>query len=463
MPTNNFEKRVQEEMEGFKLPPSEDVWLIVEEKIRERKRRRFLFWLLPILLGGAMATYFLMNRPDNKASTELTSAQPATVRNAIKKEQESSNTTADPMANTSHTPMEKGGEKEVGLSSGSDQISHSQEVTIGNKKSNAIKPFKNKKAPNFKPANESVEFMASARTISTGKPVLARNTEPETIEQIKRSISAADLFTVQPESLRNGWFSSGFNWVETLKANSPSMVNPRSLRSPRWIFSLKAGGYNIADPLLGGSAEKAFAGNLNGPGQGTGNSNVTVFSEALPKAAFSYGIMIGRQLPIGRKHYVKTGLGLAQYSHVRQVGEYKDSVASPNFSLSDQSSGFYRGGTLTRYRSSYQVLELPVSMMWQIGKNRKLPFHLETGLLYGRVVRARGLVYGGYGYFDDRDQVRKSQWQLNLGFGSSLFNRSRHPLGIGLTYQTGLHSFYKKEVGDPKAGHFTGVQLTFPF
>ncbi len=463
MPTNNFEKRVQEEMEGFKLPPSDEVWLIVEEKIRERKRRSFLFWLLPILLGGAMATYFLLNKPDNKGSTELTSAQPAIVKEAIKKEQVNSNKMDDPMANTRQTPKEKVGENEIALSSGSEQHTPSSQVPFEMKKSNTIKSFKNKKATNFEPANERVGFMASAKDISTGKPVIESTAEPESMEQIQRSIAPANLYIVQPASLRNGWFSSGFYWVERLEAKTPSVVKPSSLRSPKWILGFKAGGYNIADPLLGGGGQKDFAGNLNSPGQGTGSSNASIISEALPKPALSYGLMLGRQFPVGRKHYFKTGLGIAQYSHIRQVGDYRDSTASPNFSLSDQSAGFYRGGTITSFRSRYQVIELPLTMMWQIGKNKNWPLQLETGLLYGRVIRARGLVYGGYGYFDDRDQVRKNQWQLNLGFGSSLFNRSRHPIGIGLTYQTGLHSFYKKEVGDLKTGHFTGVQLTFPF
>ncbi|MBL7751805.1 MAG: hypothetical protein JNN29_10480 [Chitinophagaceae bacterium] len=463
MPTNNFEKRVQEEMEGFKLPPSDDVWLIVEEKIRERKRRRFLFWLLPILLGGAMATYFLLNRPDSNASSELTTVQPTTVKEAIKKEQESSNMTVDPGANTLPTPKEKAGKNASGLSSGPEQITASPELAIERKRSNTIKPLKDKNVTNPEPVNESVGFITSPEEIPAGKPVLERNTLPEITDQVKRSIAPANLFKVQPESLKNGWFSSGFHWMETLDAESPSIVKPSSRRSPKWIFAVKAGGYNIADPLFGGTSEKAFAGNLNGPGSGTGNSSATIISETLPKAAFSYGFMVGRQFPVGPKHYFKTGLGFAQYSHVRQVGAYRDSAASPNFSLSDQSAGFYRGGTFTNFRSRYLVLELPMSMMWKIGKSKNLPLQLETGLLYGQVIKARGLVYGGYGYFDDRDQVRKSQWQLQLGFGTSLFNASRHPLGIGLTYQAGLHSFYKKEVGDLKASHFSGVQLTFPF
>ena len=44
MPDNNFEKRLQEHMEGFRLKPPEQVWDEVEQRIRKKKdRRRIIF------------------------------------------------------------------------------------------------------------------------------------------------------------------------------------------------------------------------------------------------------------------------------------------------------------------------------------------------------------------------------------------------------------------------------------
>jgi hypothetical protein len=68
MPENNFERRVQQKMEEFKLPPSDLVWLEVERRIRKEKRRRFIFWwfLLAILLAGGIGTSVWLGNKNEK-------------------------------------------------------------------------------------------------------------------------------------------------------------------------------------------------------------------------------------------------------------------------------------------------------------------------------------------------------------------------------------------------------------
>lgn len=55
MRDNEFDKGVQEKMEEFRLPPSAPVWVEVERRINERKKRRVLiFWfcLAGLLMAG---------------------------------------------------------------------------------------------------------------------------------------------------------------------------------------------------------------------------------------------------------------------------------------------------------------------------------------------------------------------------------------------------------------------------
>src|SRR4030095_317419 len=71
MAANEFEKNVRKEMDEFKIHPSEDVWVKVEERIRENKRkRRILFFILfssiALILGG----YGLYNLPGKKIKSE---------------------------------------------------------------------------------------------------------------------------------------------------------------------------------------------------------------------------------------------------------------------------------------------------------------------------------------------------------------------------------------------------------
>ncbi|MEO7982868.1 MAG: hypothetical protein ABI688_02180, partial [Bacteroidota bacterium] len=68
MRENEFEKRVQEKMGGFNLPPSAEVWKEVERRIRKEKKRRFIFWwpLLLLLAGGGIAAGLLITNKKEK-------------------------------------------------------------------------------------------------------------------------------------------------------------------------------------------------------------------------------------------------------------------------------------------------------------------------------------------------------------------------------------------------------------
>src|SRR5882672_5980406 len=69
MAANEFEKNVRKEMDEFKLHPSEEVWPKVEERIREKKRkRRILFFILFSSIALMLAGYGLYNFSGNTRS-----------------------------------------------------------------------------------------------------------------------------------------------------------------------------------------------------------------------------------------------------------------------------------------------------------------------------------------------------------------------------------------------------------
>src|SRR6185436_15074116 len=57
MPENEFEKKVSSEMQELKFKPSENVWLRVEERIKEKKKRR-IFVVIFLLAGLALLGYW---------------------------------------------------------------------------------------------------------------------------------------------------------------------------------------------------------------------------------------------------------------------------------------------------------------------------------------------------------------------------------------------------------------------
>ena len=65
---NEFEKKVQDQMAGFSINPSEEVWLHVEKNIRQQKRKKrlIMFWWTAaiIFIAGGGLTWFVMNRDE---------------------------------------------------------------------------------------------------------------------------------------------------------------------------------------------------------------------------------------------------------------------------------------------------------------------------------------------------------------------------------------------------------------
>lgn len=448
MPTNDFEKKVQEEMTGFGLRPSDDVWLIVEERIRERKRRRFLFWLLPLMLGGGIALYILADRDGSLTHKDNTPDEHRAVsKGSIYHE------SADKMESAKPAQLSKNKKQENQLLSQTPRTRQSLSFVQRTKK----KIAEDKPIPWSEPSilnQEDPASISQALTLSESSPGSRNPVDPAEAYRVGTAPLGADI-----SALKNP-FPAMSQIATALQGKLVDPVAPRPNDIPRWSISIKAGNGNITDPILGGSGEKLYSGNLNSPGTGSGVGNNSYISEARPSPAFSYGIMFNRQYPIGRKHSLMTGLGFSHYANHRQVGAFRDSLAAPTFSSSDQSNGFYRGGSAQSYTSRYDLLEWPIGVLWRLGKGKQLPVELETGILYGRVIHSKGLVYGGYGYFEDRDYLRKNQWQFNLGLGTRFFSRSKHPLGLGLRFQSGLNSFYKPRVADPKALHFIGLNLS---
>lgn len=114
MPANEFEKQVQNQLDGFQLNPSASVWEKVEKQIRERKRRRIVvFFLLPVALGLLTFSYFKFfystntNKDIQHTVAEKKTVTPSNDGNA---QAGSSSTTSQPNDNaaTNHQPAQAG-------------------------------------------------------------------------------------------------------------------------------------------------------------------------------------------------------------------------------------------------------------------------------------------------------------------------------------------------------------------
>jgi hypothetical protein len=71
MAANEFEKNVRKEMDEFKVQPSGEVWSKIEDRIREKKRkRRIVFFILFSSIALMLAGYGIYNFSSNKPRSE---------------------------------------------------------------------------------------------------------------------------------------------------------------------------------------------------------------------------------------------------------------------------------------------------------------------------------------------------------------------------------------------------------
>ena len=72
MQENEFEKRLQDDMEEFRLRPSGEVWGKIEDQLKKKKRRRVVFFIF--LLAGlslmSYSGYFLLTPMKKQTLTE---------------------------------------------------------------------------------------------------------------------------------------------------------------------------------------------------------------------------------------------------------------------------------------------------------------------------------------------------------------------------------------------------------
>lgn len=103
MHSNEFERRVQQQMEGFKLPPSDAVWQNVQEGIRRERRRRIWKYVPAAAALLLLVPGYLLFVPNHHPALKTTAEQSETGKlpSGVNSEKESQTAAVNP-SNTKH-------------------------------------------------------------------------------------------------------------------------------------------------------------------------------------------------------------------------------------------------------------------------------------------------------------------------------------------------------------------------
>jgi hypothetical protein len=150
MENKNFEKAIENRMEGFRLKPSEAVWQEVEKRIKKEKKRRALiwWWIMGVIIAGA-GIQFLQDSENNIQNISAANTTDAAGKNNVDVKDENKKTMP-----TSEGPNENPLYKNSSLNDGLRNQNHLKNqyhaITVNNTKNiNSINPATDEAQQNF--------------------------------------------------------------------------------------------------------------------------------------------------------------------------------------------------------------------------------------------------------------------------------------------------------------------------
>lgn len=427
MPEHNFEKQVHTLMDTFHLEPSGEVWTQVQSRIAKRKKRRFIFFVLPLaglMLAGSMWFIYpsiyrqpvaatnepvIIEKDNNNSTGGVTILQeqvPVPAQPAAKVTEKLYTQTGKKNRNEGQTLVPHWRELRVlppgfteswhpPIDSTSESPVHPDAVPVGPQL--AMSP----------PFNNEVPVLLTAR--DTPLPVLQANSFDDT------AVALPALFARNKKIQWNVMATTGIS-----KTGSGHFTN---------VFS----------------EEKAAANPLPNTG-GTGVPTVV----QKPKNGTSFSVGIAAQKSLSPRSTILAGIQYLYASDQIRAGIYRDTVLPLQNSFSNRLNGYYAGNSRW-YTNRYHFIELPVYYQYTAARYRKVPVHLQAGIIYSRLLATNGLLYDpafmGI-YYHQQEQFNRSVFGLGAGMAFQLINTKKISASMGPHFRSSITPVHRS-AADP--------------
>lgn len=480
MQDREFEKKVHQQMQEFRVAPRPDVWARVRDDLRRKKRRRpVVFWiLLAGLLTGASAwlLYGLQTGSDNTlpyashnnpvkapaATSQSPASLPAT--KDIQETKPSKTTYTKPGGNSAAGPSAHA--STANTVSGNPKNGITRHTTSGNRQ-----PWRTTGSKNI-----------VARTgNTTRKPALHNPVITAQPDAVQHPAAQTTIPPVKTDdiAIRHANIGAWQRMPTTFSINPAAPAAPivpaeqsgkthiaKRKMEPQWQWGIQAGAgiSDLAMEVLRGTsvADYAFSntGNLNGP---------VAPPVAAPRAsavtsgaAFQLGGYVSRS--VSRRLRLKAGLSYEYYSNNIAVGDYVPAVRVVNqgFGSMTMVNEYYLPGGNNKYVNKYHFAALPVSLQWQVNKHAKRQLVWENGITLSRMLHSNALVYDGRGgaYYKDDNVLSKTQWTFSSSLLFSIKNKSNVQFYAGPHFQYGLGDLMKDS---DKHLRYAGIRIAAGF
>ena len=412
MADHQFEKKLSQQMADFKLKPSAEVWQQVERQIKEDRRRRRWFFILPLaalFLGGMLyAVWPTESTVENESTTVLENKQTTVSGNQPAAESKNNpsattntntNTTDSPLTITKSstevpeqrttevttTPSKENESQAVGKSA---DVNKAATKTIVQKSVPAEKTVqKNTKQQTVIVVQPKIEEkIVASTTIKTTEPISVQSKPPvdtfrtTDVVTIKTQPQADTLVaTATPVILEKDStiVADAVTRVDSSAATLPVPQISIPKRKLQWGLHVNAGVADIRESLFPGEMLKAetvnyLAGGANIPPFANISRAIRYEYTVQPSVQFGAGITVRK--PFKKKHAFVTGLQYEYSSYkVTQLQKVDTFVYTSNF---------FNTISANEKRVGFQIhaISVPLEVEWQVARFKKGNLLLNAGL-----------------------------------------------------------------------------------
>ncbi len=380
MQEQKFEEQVRQKMEELSLVPSEPVWKKVEEQIRKKKDRRFIYYLIPLCL---LTTGIILWQSDKNHNVYPTSKQPSARDKSF--------------VLPPHVPKNEKEEKREIISLNTKPSQTTKRIVAEKKpisKRDKITYYKEKnKYPQKLIKEKTTSVNASENKTLKDQSTALPSQESLTVEQRNNVIIEKTI----EQNLTAPTVKEKNNNISSVNTQAPLHVNIHdNLTMPKtkngtnkWkrVITLQAGYSDYKEGLFSNNnADRYYASPSNTPITGVFFPNKTT-------KGFSFVIGGGIQ-----KRFVNQRIQLSAliqyhfYSTNVKVGqERRNNIAASYGSDSLRVTKYYSNGTATNYTNKFSMVELPIAVSYQPLK--RIPITFSAGAAYGYLIESNALTF----------------------------------------------------------------------
>ncbi len=376
MSEQKFEKQVRQAMDELSLSPTAPLWDKIAAEIKRKKdRRRFVLWLLPLVLLSSGIVWWALST--NERSSNI-SQQTEPGNQEIKKEINNLNYITTPgIENTTvkaQSKKQEAGVKEENVTKSYKKDTHFSYTTAAAK--TKTKNVENKIASN---APDPTKKIKEEKLFSAKTTVLTKEKLPEDQTENKAAIipiplnQNKDLVIPQKTDTAQGEKQPGEKMVDTAKA-------------PEQIDAQKSPNKKNKKLQFGATAQIGYSGITTGLFDGFGQKSLQDFASYSPiqnqagggvnlppssiKRGISYSFGFSARKKINSRSAFSSGLHYQYYSTRINVGTKADSTN--NFS---RAVSYYRNDNQSKdYTNQFYFITLPFSYNYQLFKKTTLTY-----------------------------------------------------------------------------------------